>query len=1154
MSQQITITGSSTSNVQLTIDQAAQGLTGATGATGPQGATGIQGPTGATGLTGATGSTGPQGIQGPTGATGLTGATGSTGPQGIQGPTGATGIQGIQGDTGATGATGIQGIQGDTGSTGATGPQGDPGTSVTIIGSVPNVNVDPPDDPQATLNAAFPTAIAGNGVIDTLTGDLWVYDGALWSDVGTIVGPQGATGPQGDTGATGATGIQGIQGDTGATGATGIQGIQGDTGATGATGIQGIQGDTGATGATGATGIQGIQGDTGATGATGIQGIQGDTGATGATGIQGIQGDTGATGATGPQGDIGATGATGSFDGTLTANLDANGFSILNANVVEFDQAIIDATYSVESPGFYYPTFSTILFAPEANTLYSTFRSNVNTTVGSNLVSLVGNFQTAFGSNLTGGFSAYGNSLIGTSVRSVVATSDYIVPVGTTITSVDIANNEFTMSNVAGATVSNSIMQLGGVWLSNPSTNSYIVAERRVPGAIVATNATGNVISIATGQTGAFNILNNQPAKGIVFTGNGFGNINPGQTYYIRNVFTGNGTMTISETLGGPNLELTTDTGNMIATSTSLQGSLIKPSTSGIFYNGPWDTAPTYANFTVTPDPDYVTDPTLTFTSYVKPTVLNSDQNTNPLLNDYALFKGGAVFGNSGVPRNSSFTFVGAAGAINDGVTVFNDALSANANRTATGFQSILFYGNSTVNPSFASRPGTVQFLNFLASEGNVNSSPEDTPLRDGRIIGQVAFNGPYRDPSGIIQTPAAPIPHAGMFAQALANWDLPNTSSNFAMAMSLQYTPLNGVPSGIANSVSRTFLQASNNNTYLGGATTIEFKPLASTANATNNRAIAALGNVTIVPQTWAKISGYVEGNALSNGQGSLLTISTTDTNQNGNVALRFNRTTGNTANIEFVLDSTEADTLKLVDNANSQTMATFANGNLTIPGNISASNLGNVSALSLDGNASNILYGNGVFAGVTTPPAVFASQPIAQTTGGTKYYGIPSVNVTTVNVGIASVANVMYYSPIQVLAPIQINEVIINVTTANAANARVGIYTADSDWQPIDLKFDSGNIDTSSTGFKTITGFTSNLTAGYHVIALISDGTPTLEHLRGFPITGSPMSSIFRYLNQPNVSTTYDMASTGVKWDGVQTNAGAPMPYPAIFKWSQI
>jgi hypothetical protein len=44
-----------------------------------------------------------------------------------------------------------------------------------IIGSVPNVNVNPPNNPQTTLNTAFPNAESGNGVIDTATGDLWVY-------------------------------------------------------------------------------------------------------------------------------------------------------------------------------------------------------------------------------------------------------------------------------------------------------------------------------------------------------------------------------------------------------------------------------------------------------------------------------------------------------------------------------------------------------------------------------------------------------------------------------------------------------------------------------------------------------------------------------------------------------------------------------------------------------------------------------------------------------------------------------------------------------------------------------------------------------------------------------------------------------------------
>lgn len=128
-------------------------------------------------VTGATGSTGPQGATGPSG--GPTGATGATGR-------GATGVRGGTGATGATGSTGATGV----GTTGATGPAG---TSVQIIGSVPTVG----GDPQATLNAAFPSAVDGNGVIDKNTGDLWVLTSGTWIDVGTIKGPQGATGATG---------------------------------------------------------------------------------------------------------------------------------------------------------------------------------------------------------------------------------------------------------------------------------------------------------------------------------------------------------------------------------------------------------------------------------------------------------------------------------------------------------------------------------------------------------------------------------------------------------------------------------------------------------------------------------------------------------------------------------------------------------------------------------------------------------------------------------------------------------------------------------------------------------------------------------------------------------------------------------------------
>jgi len=217
----------------------------------------------------------------------LNGSTGATGPQG------ATGV----GIDGATGATGVAGATGDMG---ATGPAG---TSVKIIGSVPTVGI----DPQLTLNTAFPSAVDGDGVIDESTGNLWVLASGVWTDVGTIVGPEGSTGATGIQGATGDTGATGA-GATGATGATGSTGPIGSTGATGSTGDAGIiaqstapldttilwvdTSDSGADGATGATGATGL------TGATGAQGV---SGATGATGI-GASGATGLTGATGPAG------------------------------------------------------------------------------------------------------------------------------------------------------------------------------------------------------------------------------------------------------------------------------------------------------------------------------------------------------------------------------------------------------------------------------------------------------------------------------------------------------------------------------------------------------------------------------------------------------------------------------------------------------------------------------------------------------------------------------------------------------------------------------------------------------------------------------------------------------------------------------------
>ena len=199
---------------------------------------------------------GPTGPTGPAGATGPTGPTGATGPTGDTGPTGVTGPQG---DLGPTGATGPTGDTGPTGATGATGPQG---AGVTILGTYASLG---------DLQTAHPTGSLGDGYI--VAGDLYVWDGSQWLNVGPLQGP---------TGPTGATGPTGPTGDIGPTGATGPTGDIGPTGATGPTGDIGPTGATGPTGDTGPTGPTGPTGDIGPTGATGPTGtIQTNSAVTG---------------------------------------------------------------------------------------------------------------------------------------------------------------------------------------------------------------------------------------------------------------------------------------------------------------------------------------------------------------------------------------------------------------------------------------------------------------------------------------------------------------------------------------------------------------------------------------------------------------------------------------------------------------------------------------------------------------------------------------------------------------------------------------------------------------------------------------------------------------------------------------------------------
>ena len=226
---------------------------------------------------------GPTGPAGPKGDTGLQGPAGPQGLQGVQGPKGDTGLQGLQGPKGDTGEKGLQGVTGPEGPAGLQGPKGDKGadgTGVTILGSYPTAG---------DLNTAHPT---GNTIGDAyiVAGDLFVWNGSIFENVGRIQGPEG---PQG---------LQGIQGIQGPEGPEGPQGLKGDTGLTGPEGPQGLKGDTGLTGIQGPEGPQGLKGDTG---------LEGPAGPKGDTGLQGIQGPKGDTGLTGPEGPAGPQGIQG---------------------------------------------------------------------------------------------------------------------------------------------------------------------------------------------------------------------------------------------------------------------------------------------------------------------------------------------------------------------------------------------------------------------------------------------------------------------------------------------------------------------------------------------------------------------------------------------------------------------------------------------------------------------------------------------------------------------------------------------------------------------------------------------------------------------------------------------------------------------------
>jgi hypothetical protein len=243
---------------------------------------------------------------GYTGSVGFTGSAsnviGFTGSAGLDGAAVDRGYTGSVGYSGSQGSVGYSGSHGSVGYSGSKGETGSQGVSINFLGAVNTVG-----DLPASGNTQ------GDAHIVYANGDLYVWNGTSWTNVGEIMG---YTGSKGDTGYTGSVGYVGSastvigytgSGGNGYTGSVGADGLFAGRGYTGSRGLDGYSGSVGYSGS------RGIEGYTGSFGQQGYWGSNGGVGYTGSrgTGYTGSVGSLGYSGSLGYWGSVGYVGSAG---------------------------------------------------------------------------------------------------------------------------------------------------------------------------------------------------------------------------------------------------------------------------------------------------------------------------------------------------------------------------------------------------------------------------------------------------------------------------------------------------------------------------------------------------------------------------------------------------------------------------------------------------------------------------------------------------------------------------------------------------------------------------------------------------------------------------------------------------------------------------
>lgn len=121
---------------------------------------------------------------------------------------------------------------------------------------------------------------------------------------------------------------------------------------------------------------------------------------------------------------------------------------------------------------------------------------------------------------------------------------------------------------------------------------------------------------------------------------------------------------------------------------------------------------------------------------------------------------------------------------------------------------------------------------------------------------------------------------------------------------------------------------------------------------------------------------------------------------------------------------------------------------------------------------------------------------------TASTVYYSVPGVALVSQGT-LALTSPADYFFPMFIATTVTFDQLAAEVTTAAVASGvtfRMGLYKADTNWQPTSLVTDSGAIGATSAGIRTFTpGTPIVLPPGRYVGVIAASSTPTMRTVLG-------------------------------------------------------